>query len=395
MGSSTEEGQCSHGSTGEEEEVQEAEHYCNAMQLVTSSLLPMVMQTAIELGLFHIIAKAGQASASEIASQLPANNPAAPIMLGRILYFLTSHSVLTCSALDADDGRLKRVYGLTPVSKYFVPDQDGISLSPLLTLAQDKVFMDSWSVCSIFFVLSILSLGSQLTPDISQYFFRCHMKNSIIEGGIPFNRAHGVNAYEYSAKNPIFNQVFNRAMLNHTIMITNKLVESYKGFGHLKQVVDVGGGLGTTLGIITSKYPSIKAINFDLPHVIQDALPYPGVEHLGGDMFESVPNGEAIFMKWILHNWSDDQCLKLLKNCYKALPEHGMAIVVEGFLPEIPERSASVQSLCKLDLIMMTQIPGGRERTRQEFLDLAMAAGFAGIRFECPVYNYWIMEFFK
>ena len=78
-------------------------------------------------------------------------------------------------------------------------------------------------------------------------------------------------------KNPRFNQVFNKAMLNHTIMITNKMVESYKGFESLKHVVDVGGGLGTTLGIITSKYPSIKAINFDLPHVIQHALSYPGI----------------------------------------------------------------------------------------------------------------------
>ena len=69
--------------------------------------------------------------------------------------------------------------------------------------------------------------------------------------------------------------------------------------------------------------------------------------------------------------------------------------MVEGFLPEIPEGSASVQALCEGDLIMMTQNPGGRERTRQEFLDLAMAAGFAGIRFECLVYNYWVMEFFK
>ena len=66
-------------------------------------------------------------------------------------------------------------------------------------------------------------------------------------------------------------------MFNHTTVIVNKILESYKGFGHLKQVVDVGGGLGTTLGIITSKYPSIKAINFDLPHVIQHALPYPGI----------------------------------------------------------------------------------------------------------------------
>ena len=108
------------------------------------------MQTAIELDLFRMISKAGQASASEIASLL-----AAAGMLDRLLYFLTAHSLLTCSALDAadDGGRGKRVYGLTPVSKYFVPDQGGISLSPFLTLIQENVFMDSWSVCSVFFYI--------------------------------------------------------------------------------------------------------------------------------------------------------------------------------------------------------------------------------------------------
>lgn len=46
-------------------------------------------------------------------------------------------------------------------------------------------------------------------------------------------------------------------------------------------------------------------------------------------MFESVPKGDAIFMKWILHNWSDDLCIKLLKNCYDAIPSDGKVIVVE------------------------------------------------------------------
>ena len=72
---------------------------------------------------------------------------------------LNTHSLLTCSALDADHGgRGKRVYGLAPISKYFVPDQGGISLSPFFTLIQDKVFMDSWSVCSIFLLCIGVSL---------------------------------------------------------------------------------------------------------------------------------------------------------------------------------------------------------------------------------------------
>ncbi|KAK4835147.1 hypothetical protein QYF36_005955 [Acer negundo] len=67
----------------------------------------------------------------------------------------------------------------------------------------------------------------------------------------------------------------------------------------------------------------LEGINFDLPHVIEDAPSYPDVEHVGGDMFVSVPKGDAIFMKWICHDWSDEHCLKFLKNCYEALPENG------------------------------------------------------------------------
>ena len=70
-------------------------------------------------------------------------------------------------------------------------------------------------------------------------------------------------------------------------------------------------------------------------------------------------------------------------------------IVVEGVLPEIPEKGSTVKAICQTDLIMSTQSPGGKERTRKEFLDLAIGAGFAGIRYECYVSCYWVMEIFK
>ncbi|KAL6981916.1 Cathecol O-methyltransferase 1 [Sarracenia purpurea var. burkii] len=120
-----------------------------------------------------------------------------------------------------------------------------------------------------------------------------------------------------------------------------------------------------------------------------------GVEHVAGDMFESVPKGDAIFMKWILHDWSDDYCLKLLKNCHKAIPENGKVIVVEAILPETPDTSVAAKSILQMDLIMMTQDPGGKERTQQEFLALAIEAGFAGIILECFACNFWVMEFYK
>lgn len=102
------------------------------------------------------------------------------------------------------------------------------------------------------------------------------MNDVILEGGIPFDRAYGMNAFEYPATDQRFNWVFNQAMSNHTTLIIKKILDIYKGFEGLKVLVDVGGGIGVALNIITSKFPHIKGINFDLPHVLADAPSYSG-----------------------------------------------------------------------------------------------------------------------
>ncbi|MBA0767619.1 hypothetical protein Gotri_016484, partial [Gossypium trilobum] len=91
----------------------------------------------------------------------------------------------------------------------------------------------------------------------------------------------------------------------------------------------------------------------------------------------------------------DDHCLKLLKNCYNAIPKDGKVIVVEAVVPVVPEANAYLRSITQLDVLMMAQNPGGKERTKSEFEALATKAGFSGIRYECFACNYWIMEFFK
>ncbi|XP_062156624.1 caffeic acid 3-O-methyltransferase-like [Alnus glutinosa] len=353
---------------------QEENTFPYAMQVATSLVLPMALRSAIELGVFEILAKAGpgaKLSPSQIVQQMPTKNPDAPMMLDRVLRMLATHSLLGCSVVADDSGSdLQRLYSLSAMSKHFVSNEDGVSLGPLMALAHDNLFLchESWS----------------------------QLKVAILEGGIPFNRVHGTHAFEYPGLDPRFNQVFNTAMFNHTTIVMKNILDSYKGFEHLKQLVDVGGGLGVTINLITSRYPNIKAINFDLPHVIQNAPHYPGVEHVGGDMFRRVPKGDAIFMKWILHDWSDEQCLKLLKNCYDATPSGGKVIVVEAVLPVMPEMSTSAKINCQMDVAMMTQINlGGKERTEAEFMALATKAGFSGIRYESFVCNFWVMEFLK
>uniref|UniRef100_A0A1D1YIL2 Caffeic acid 3-O-methyltransferase n=1 Tax=Anthurium amnicola TaxID=1678845 RepID=A0A1D1YIL2_9ARAE len=112
-------------------------------------------------------------------------------------------------------------------------------------------------------------------------------------------------------------------------------------------------------------------------------------------MFESVPSGDAIFMKWILHDWSDQHCVKVLKNCWKALPETGKVIVVEGILPVAPETTKEAQGQFHMDLLMLAYNPGGKERTEAEFESLAMEAGFSQLRKVFTAFNAWIMEFTK
>ena len=118
--------------TKEEEE----ESFCYAMQLVGSSALSMSLQSAIELGVFDIIAREGpgaKLSSSEIAAKIGTKNSEAPMMMDRILRLLTSHSVLHCSLVAANEDEnggsdFQRVYSLGPVSKYFVNDVEGASI---------------------------------------------------------------------------------------------------------------------------------------------------------------------------------------------------------------------------------------------------------------------------
>ncbi|KAM1659475.1 hypothetical protein EV2_002642 [Malus domestica] len=112
-------------------------------------------------------------------------------------------------------------------------------------------------------------------------------------------------------------------------------------------------------------------------------------------MFTSVPSGDAILLKWVLHNWSDQHCLKLLENCYNAIPDDGKVIIVEALVPVMPETSTAVKSTSLLDVLMLSQKRGAKERSREEFMTLATGAGFSGIKYECFVASLWVMEIFK
>ncbi|KAH9792494.1 F5F19.5 protein [Citrus sinensis] len=113
-------------------------------------------------------------------------------------------------------------------------------------------------------------------------------------------------------------------------------VSHYKeGFDSIRSLVDVGGGTSGALVEIVKSYPHIKVINFDLPHVVATTPMCEGVIHDGGDMFDPIPNANTCFMKWILHDWNDEACVKILKSYRKAiLNKNGKLVFVVIFVQE-------------------------------------------------------------
>ncbi|KAK9160116.1 hypothetical protein Syun_006457 [Stephania yunnanensis] len=150
----------------------------------------MVLRTAAELNLIEIISKAGpmaQFSASEIASHITTKYLEASNILDHVLSFLASHSVLTCSVLTLDHKHVKRRYGLAPACKYFVKDENGGCLIPLLSL--DKAVKD----------------------------VRYHLKDAILEEEVPFQKVHGMPLFEYLGKQP----KIHKPSLSYGLNLTN------------------------------------------------------------------------------------------------------------------------------------------------------------------------------
>lgn len=197
----------------------------------------------------------------------------------------------------------------------------------------------------------------------------------------------GDNAYEKIFKKPIFEhlaeepdkaQIFDDAMVGIHGRETGAILDGYD-FSEFDVIADIGGGNGSKLTAILQQYPAAKGILYDLPHVVERAqsrVEAAGVadrcELIGGDFFESVPSGaDAYVMRHIIHDWDDEKSLKILKNCHAVMQPGTKLLVVDSVIP--PGNTFFMGKF--LDLTMML-IPGGKERTEEEFRELFDQAGF-------------------
>ncbi|XP_031483595.1 nicotinate N-methyltransferase 1-like [Nymphaea colorata] len=346
------------------------------MYLANLISVPMALHAALKLNLPDLVWQEGTnlpISAKQLAGlvQTKLGLPTQPdtVNLQRILRVLASHGVF--EEVPENGNQAAKAFRLTNVGQTLVTDCQGLSLGAYV-------------------------MRNCLDP-LVQAWTRLH--ESVLDPSQEaFKKVHGLPVYEYYIKDPACNSLMQRAMSGLSVPFMKALLESYDGFGSdgLKTIVDVGGGTGSCMAMIVERYRGLQGINFDLPEVVANAPQYNGVTHVGGNMFDSVPTGDAMFIKGVLVSFSDEECQKMLENCHKALPEKGKVIACEGVVPENTDNSERTRTLLVVDIYLMAiHAAKCKNRTESEYRKLGEAAGFTNFRALYLDHFYTLMEFQK
>jgi O-methyltransferase domain len=96
----------------------------------------------------------------------------------------------------------------------------------------------------------------------------------------------------------------------------------------------------------------------------------PRWSSVAGSFFEEVPPADGYLMKSILHDWPDARCVEILRVCRAGLNPGGAVLLVEIVLGR-----PGYEAFAAFSDLNMLVLPGGRERTEQEYAALFAAAG--------------------
>jgi hypothetical protein len=304
--------------------------------LIGGYRISQALHVAASLGIADLLAH-GVRTSDELASETGSN----PDVLYRLLSALAAIGVF-----HEDDGRS---FSLTSVGDYLRSDAPS-SLAGMAAYIGRPYYWNAWG----------------------------HLQHSVRTGENAFRALHGTTVWEYRADHPEEGAVFDAWMTAMTRAVNASLLEAYD-FGRFDTVVDVGGGQGALLAALLDRYPTLRGVLFDQPHVVAGAeqvLERAGVAGRcrveSGSFFDGVPEGgDAYLLKAIVHDWEDGEAAEILRSCRRAMGSAGTLLVVERLLGP-PNEGADT----KFSDLNMLVAPGGRERTLREFEALFESAGF-------------------
>jgi O-methyltransferase domain/Dimerisation domain len=309
------------------------------IQMATGCWISQLVSTAANLCIADHLA-GGPKSASEIAEVVRCN----PGALHRLMRALANFGILMHAG--------QQKFALTPLGEALKSDAPGAARSTVLMTAGPLV----WKCFE-------------------------QLQYSVETGKTAMEKVFSLPLFDYLAQHPELASQFSEAMVGIHGAEVAAVASSYD-FSTL-EVVDVGGATGNMLAHILTRYPQCRGVLFDLPHVVAAAPALlrsrkvesrVRIEH--GDFFKSVPDGgDAYLLSHIIHDWSEEQCLTILRNCRKAMRPGSKLLIVEFVLPEGDE-----PHIGKLLDMTMLAVTGGEERTATEYRTLLARAGLTMTR---------------
>ncbi|MED6159890.1 hypothetical protein PIB30_046419 [Stylosanthes scabra] len=322
----------------------------------------MCLKWIIDFGIPNIIHNHGKPiTLSELVSTL--NIPSAKVESVDLFMRYRAHNgffdIVRIIDDDNDDGeeeKEKEAFALTTASELLIKGSENPCISPVVELVTDPTLSSSFY-------------------HINKWFYD--------ENRTLFEIALGKPVWEFLDKNPTHMSLFNEAMASDSQMVKLALKDHNinMAFQGLESMVDVGGGTGTTAQIISEHFPKLKFVVFDLPHVVKGLKASNNLSFLGGDMFESIPKADAILLKLVLHNWSDDNCIKILKNCKDAIvnvlrdDKKGKIMILDIVVNEEQDEPEIITRVKFLMNISMHVLLHGKVRTKEEWKNIFDEAG--------------------
>lgn len=304
-------------------------------RLMTGHWVAQMLAVVAKLGIADLL-KDGPKSSLELAKQTGVN----PEALFRVMRALCTADVF----VESEPG----VFALTAVGRHLRSDVYG------------SIRWDAAMYC-----------------DLGHWAPWSYAMDSVVTGEPVAQKALGASLWSYLCTNPAQMELFHKAMSDQAEQNAVAMLEAYD-FNGFAKIVDIGGGRGNLLETILDDCPEPLGVLFDLPEVVQAARDryasspvLPRMEFFSGNFVETMPpSGDAYLMKNVLHDWSDNVAIKILRNVRAAIKPGGTLLVAE----QIVNGDNSYFSSW-MDLNMMI-VHGGKERTAAEFQQIFTTCGF-------------------
>jgi hypothetical protein len=200
--------------------------------------------------------------------------------------------------------------------------------------------------------------------------------SSVRTGQSQAPKALGMPIFDYLAQHPAQAEEFSAGMSSITSLWAVDVVKMIDTTD-VTTAVDVGGANGALLNLLQQDNPFLRGILYDRPNIASDAealIARSGfadrTQVVGGDFFDAVPRGDLYLLKFILHDWDDDDCVTILRRCRAAMEPGGRIAIIEMVVGD--HTDPGVSALMDLNMLACT---GGRERSLDEFDALLARAG--------------------